>query len=65
MAREYGVLDRIFYGSDYVGEDFDSYCSLVEREIAYINRGLGEDMERFGYPPLSRAEREGLLSENA
>jgi len=29
MAREYGVLDRVFYGSDYVGENIDEYMNLL------------------------------------
>jgi predicted TIM-barrel fold metal-dependent hydrolase len=64
MAREYGVLDRVFYGSDYVGADLDRYCELVKREVDYINAGLDADMERQGFPPLTSQERRGLLGEN-
>jgi predicted TIM-barrel fold metal-dependent hydrolase len=64
MAREYGVLDRVFYGSDYVGEDIDEYISLLQREIAYMREGLNSDMEKLGYPPLTQQELEGLLSKN-
>ena len=64
MAREYGVLDRVFYGSDYVGEDVAEYVGLLQREIAYLQDGLNDDMERLGYPPLTQQEQEGLLSEN-
>ena len=64
MAREYGVLGRVFYGSDYVGESAEEYVSLLEREIAYLCGGLADDMERIGYPSLTPQELEGLLSCN-
>lgn len=64
MAREYGVLDRVFYGSDYVGEDVEEYVSLLQREISYVRNGLNSDMEKQGYPPLDRDEMQGLLSKN-
>jgi predicted TIM-barrel fold metal-dependent hydrolase len=64
MAREYGVLDRIFYGSDYVGENEDEYIELLQREITYIRTRLNSDMEQLGYPPLTEQEKEGLLSKN-
>jgi predicted TIM-barrel fold metal-dependent hydrolase len=64
MAREYGVLDRVFYGSDYVGEDVEEYVSLLQREISYVRNGLNSDMEKQGYPPLDRDEMQGLLSTN-
>jgi len=64
MAREYGVLDHVFYGSDYVGENIDEYVNLLQREIKYIKQGLNMDMQRLGYDPLTERETEGLLSEN-
>ena len=64
MAREYGVLDRVFYGSDYVGEGVSEYVSLLRREIAYAKEGLSGDMSRLGYPPLTPQELAGLLSVN-
>jgi len=64
MAREYGVLDRVFYGSDYVGESAEEYVRLLQREIAYLQSGLANDMERLGYPSLTPQELEGLLSRN-
>jgi len=64
MAREYGVLDRVFYGSDYVGEHIDGYVNLLQREITYVKEGLNNDMEKLGYPRLTQQEMEGLLSKN-
>jgi predicted TIM-barrel fold metal-dependent hydrolase len=64
MAREYGVLDRVFYGSDCLGDNVDDYIDLLSRETAYIREELGADMERLGYPALAQEETEGLLCEN-
>ena len=64
MAREYGVLGRVFYGTDYVGEDLDEYTNILRRETAYLTQELGADMERMGYPPITESELEGLLSAN-
>jgi predicted TIM-barrel fold metal-dependent hydrolase len=41
MAREYGVLDRVFYGSDYVGDDLDEYICLLQREITHVRDEQG------------------------
>jgi len=64
MAREYGVLDRVFYGSDYVGESIDEYINLLKRETTYIKEELNSDMERAGYSPLTHEEMDSLLSKN-
>ena len=64
MAREYGVLNRVFYGSDCCGTSIDDYVSVLQRETAYIVDGLNADMEKLGYPPLTEQEMEGLLSKN-
>ena len=64
MAREYGVLDRVFYGSDYVGEDVEEYVGLLQREISYVRNGLNRDIEKQGFPPLDQDEMQGLLSTN-
>jgi predicted TIM-barrel fold metal-dependent hydrolase len=64
MAREYDVLDRVFYGSDYVGENVEEYTDHLEREISYLKDGLNRDMEKQGFPPLEPDEMEGLLSTN-
>ena len=64
MAREYGVLDRVFYGSDYVGENVDEYINLLQREISYINNGLNRDLQAQGYPTLTQQEIDGFLFEN-
>jgi predicted TIM-barrel fold metal-dependent hydrolase len=64
MAREYGVLDRVFYGSDYVGESLGAYSDLVKREVDHLCRHLNLDIKRLGYMPLSEEELDGLLRTN-
>lgn len=64
MAREYGVLERVFYGSDYVGEDVDEYVGLLQRELSYIKEGLNRDLEVQGYAPVTKQETDGFLCEN-
>ena len=64
MAREYGVLDRVFYGSDYVGESVDKYLGLLGAELSHIRSRLASDMARLGYPPLTGGELAGLLGDN-
>ena len=63
-AREYGVLDRVIYGSDYSGDNVDEYMYYLRTEITYIKENLNSDMRRLGYSPLSKAETESLLSGN-
>ncbi len=65
MARDYGVLDRVFYGSDYVGESLEEYVVLLRRELSWLQEHLNEEMEKAGYEPLNEAEINGLLRENA
>ena len=64
MAREYGVLDRVFYGSDYVGENVDEYITLLRRELSYIKEGLNQDLTAQGFAPLTPAEIQGFLADN-
>lgn len=64
MAREYGVLDRVFYGSDYVGESVDEYLSLLGAELSHLRGRVASDMARLGYPPLTGGELAGLLGDN-
>jgi hypothetical protein len=57
-------LDRVFYGSDYVGEDPDEHVALLQAELDHVQNQLGSDMARLGYPPLADSELEGLLATN-
>lgn len=71
-AREYGVLDRVMYGTDnpgynLYGEQFsaEAYVSVVKKEVTFILEQLPESMERLGFPTLSQEETQGLLWRNA
>ena len=73
MAREYGVLDRVFIGSDYFMQEFiekpieesiEKYINQLQRIVSYIKEELNDDMERQGFQPLTQKEMEGLLSNN-
>jgi predicted TIM-barrel fold metal-dependent hydrolase len=65
MAREYGVLDRVMWGTDYVGEDHGEYAALVEREVHFVRHDLNAHLARSGWPVLSEDEVDGLLRRNA
>jgi predicted TIM-barrel fold metal-dependent hydrolase len=65
MARDYNVLDRVFYGSDYdFDENIDGYAKHVTHEVTYLRERLPHDMEKLGYEPLSQDELDGLLRGN-
>ena len=64
MAKEYGVIDRVFWGSDYVGEDISEYFKIVQREIMWIKKGLNKTLKQSRWPTLSQEEINGLLSRN-
>jgi len=65
MARDYGVLDRVFWGSDYdYDESIDGYVSNVTYQVAWIRERLNKDMEKLGFEPLSSEEMDGILRKN-
>ncbi|AWT58866.1 MAG: hypothetical protein DF168_00038 [Candidatus Moanabacter tarae] len=70
MANEYGVLDRIVWGSDtdlYWHDDwnFTYYSAKVERETSWIKHSLNRQLENSGWPILSQEKIDGILGENA
>jgi hypothetical protein len=65
MAREYGVLDRVIWGTDYVEEEHAEYVAVVEREVTFVRHELNEYPARSGWPILSDDEIDGLLRRNA
>jgi len=64
MAKEYGVIDRVLWGSDYVGEDVSEYFKIVQREIIWIRKDLNKTLKQSGWSTLSREEVDGLLTKN-
>jgi predicted TIM-barrel fold metal-dependent hydrolase len=69
-AREYGVIERIVWGSDtdiywHDDWDFSHYSAKVERETSWIRSALNDQLESSGWPTLTAEEIEGILGENA
>lgn len=68
-AKEFGVLDRIMYASDYwvagqgifsknPGDDMKNWIELIKN-------GINKIAERCGWPTLTQAEVDGILYKNA
>jgi len=65
MAREYGMLDRVVWGTDYVGDDHAAYVARAERDIAFVRNDLNGYLARSGWPTLSEEEIDSILRRNA
>ncbi len=57
-AKEFGLLDRIMYGTDYP-------CTTQEAFVPLIKTGINEILEKRGFPTLTEDEIEGILWKNA
>ena len=64
MAGDYGFLDRIFWGTDFVGEDNEAYLESVRSELDFFQHQLNPILNRCGWPTLSAKQIDGLLGEN-
>ena len=69
MAKEYGVIDRIIWGSDYDiywydDYDFSGYIKKVKSETSWIRNGLNKILTKSGWPTLSNQEINGILGNN-
>lgn len=65
MAKEYGVIDRVMYGSDYVGNNIPEYITQVMKETEWCRSQLDQIMKRAGWPTLTEKEIVGILLDNA
>lgn len=67
MAKEYNVLDRIMYASDYVykHELLKDPCKKMKESIFFIKHGVNEICKKSGWPILGIDEIEGILWANA
>lgn len=69
LAKEYGVIDRVMYASDYVcynnGVFSDKPANDFKRWINFVKTGLNKICERCGWPLFSQEEIEGILWKNA
>lgn len=68
-AREYGVLNRIMFASDFVSSNNYPFSAdptqEVRKYISKIKTGYNEINKRCGWPLLSEEEIEGILYHNA
>jgi predicted TIM-barrel fold metal-dependent hydrolase len=64
LARDYGFLDRIFWGTDYVGTDAGGYVERAEQELDFYRHRLNPILRGCGWPALSAEEIDNLLAGN-
>jgi predicted TIM-barrel fold metal-dependent hydrolase len=64
IAGDYGFLDRIFWGTDYVGRDNEEYLETVRQELDFYRNRLNPILKGCGWPTLATAQIEGLLGDN-
>ncbi len=68
-AKEFGVIDRIMYGSDYwvagSGVFSDNPGEDMKRWIALIRTGVNEIAVKSGWPTFTEEETDGILFKNA
>ena len=69
MAKEYGVIDRVIWGSDYDvywhdDWDFSGYFGKVRAETTWLRSGVNEVLHRCGWPTLTDNEIGGILGDN-
>jgi len=69
LAKEYGVIDRVMYASDYVCYSYDCFSDKpandFKRWIEFVRTGLNEICERCGWPVFTQDEIDGILGKNA
>jgi len=65
MARDYGVLDRVIWGTDFVGNQVEEWAGVVRQEVAWLREELNRVLGGCGWPPLTKVELDGLLCDNA
>ena len=69
LAKEYGVIDRVIWGSDYDvywhdDWDFSGYFRKVSTETEWLRSGANEVLRRCGWPTLADDEIAGILDTN-
>ena len=69
LAKEYGVLDRVMFASDYVAAGYDLFgenpANDLKAWIHYLKEELNRICERCGWPLFEKEEIEGILGKNA
>jgi len=65
MARDYGLLDRITWGTDYVGDRVDEWAAMVRKDIRWLRTELNPTLKRSGWPEMTDEEMDAILRGNA
>ncbi len=69
LAKEYGVIDRVMYASDYVCYNYDLFSENpsndFKRWINFVESGMNDICKKCGWPTFSDDEIEGILGKNA
>jgi len=69
LAREYGVLDRVMFATDYVSYGYDVFSDDPEKDlkdwIDLVKNGLNKINERCGWPLLTNGEIDNILFKTA
>ncbi len=69
LAKEYGVINRVMYASDYVCYNYDVFSDKpaedFKRWISFVKTDLNKICNRCGWPLFSPGEIEGILWKNA
>jgi len=64
LAKEYGVLNRVIYGTDYVGSDIRDYLRQLKNEVEYCRLEINKTLNKCGWPTLTEEEIDGILGGN-
>jgi len=69
VAKEYGVINKIMYASDYVSYDCDFYSSEpgndFKKWLNFLKNGLNDICEKSHWPLFSDSEIKGFIGQNA
>ena len=67
--KEYGVIDRVMFASDYVAHGYDLFSENptedFKRWIDYVRIDLNRICETSGWPTFTQDEIDGILYKNA
>jgi len=64
LAKEYGVINRVIYGTDYVGSNIQDYLQQLKHEVAYCRAEINKTLKKSGWPKLTEEEIDGILGGN-
>ncbi len=69
LAKEYGVIDKVMFASDFVARNFDMFTDDpavdIGRWIDYVRNDLNEICKNSGWTLFTEDEIDGMLFKNA